>query len=108
MKSWIENAAILAVLVGVVTFSGSGCAGMFANETVVSYIVTTPDGVRTEAHYKSAKENIGLKANIQPGGAASFEVEKASTQEAVIAAVLSMQTQIWSMLRDQAAKGAGS
>ena len=102
-KSWIENAAILAVLVFVVAFSGYGCAGMFTAKTTVR-VEVRPDGTCI-GDYTSDKEQVGFEAAVCGG---SVKVDKASTQDAVIAAVLSIQNQIWSMLRDQASKGAGS
>ena len=102
-KSWLENAAILAVLVIVVMFSGYGCAQMFTAKTTVRLEVR-PDGTCI-GDYTSDKEQLGFEASVCGG---SVKVDKASTQDAVIAAVLSMQSQVLQLIRDQAAKGAGS
>ncbi|MNC95809.1 hypothetical protein D3C83_130130 [compost metagenome] len=76
---------------------------MFTAKTIVT-VEVRPDGTCIAA-YTSDKEQIGLDASVCGG---FVKVDKAGTQEAVIAAVLSMQSQLVQLIREQAAKGAGS
>ena len=102
-RKLIENTAILVVLVLIVALSGYGCASMFTAKTTVR-VEVRPDGTCI-GDYTSDKEQVGFEAAVCGG---SVKVDKASTQDAVIAAVLSMQSQVLQLIRDQASKGAGS
>ena len=81
-------AAVLAMLL-----SATGCAQMFTAKTAVS-VTQSPDGTCT-ATYSSDKEQIGLEAEVCGG---KVKVDKAGTQEAVIAAVLQSQIQILGLI----------
>jgi starvation-inducible outer membrane lipoprotein len=96
MKKLLLIASMVALLL-------TGCASMFACTTDASYIIRV-DGSK-EVHYSSCKEQQGLDARF---GDVRVKVANSSTQEEVIAAVLSMQTQMMGMIKELAAKGAGS
>ena len=100
-REWIENLVIAFLLA--VFLSLNGCAQMFTAKTTVR-IEVRPDGTCI-GNYTSDKEQVGFEAAVCGG---SVKVDKATTQEAVIAAVLSMQSQVLQLIRDQASKGAGS
>ena len=103
MKGEFLMTRLVAALVIIAAFYLSGCAQMFTAKTTVR-VERLPDGTCI-AEYTSDKEQIGLEASVCEG---NVKVDKAGTQEAVIAAVLSMQGQLLQMIREQAAKGAGS
>jgi len=85
----------------------TGCAQMFTAKTVASYV--TPDG--RMIHYESDKEQIGLEAvyTDKDGKTVSIKVDRAGTQESVIAATLQMQMQLLQMIQQLTPllKGAG-
>ena len=89
------------LIIGAMLFAG--CAQFFTAKTKARYEIR-PDGTKI-VEYESDKEQIGLDAKF---GDVRVKVAQSSTQEEVIAAVLSMQTQILQLIREQAAKGAGS
>jgi hypothetical protein len=67
----------------------SGCADIFANKTTASYVITRPDGTKTEIHWSSAKAEEGLRAKLNPlTGEIDVKVDKASTQADVIQATV--------------------
>jgi hypothetical protein len=86
----------------------NGCAQMFTSKTTVHFETRNSNGDTCIGDYTSDKEQIGLEAIIC--GGATIKVDKASTQEAVVAAVLSMQSQMLQFIKEQAAvaKAAGS
>jgi len=89
---------IAILLLALVT---SGCAQMFTSKTKATW--TEPGG--KSITYESDKEQIGLDAAFNPAtGEFRIKVDKASTQEAVIAAVLQNQTQILQLIEKLSAR----
>lgn len=71
----------------------SGCAQMFACKTDASSVIRA-DGTR-ELTYSSCKEQVGLDAEIDPvTGKFHVRVDKAGTQESVVAAALAQQIMV--------------
>jgi hypothetical protein len=91
------------LIIGLTLALLTGCAQMFTAKTNVQ-ITVSPDGTCT-AQYTSDKEQVGLEASVCGG---SVKVDKAGTQDAVIAAVLQMQTQILGMVKEMQAAQARS
>jgi hypothetical protein len=96
---WFDLIAA-AVIVVFLAFNGYGCAQMFTAKTKARYEIR-PDGTKI-VEYESDKEQVGLDAKF---GDVRVKVDKASTQEEVIAAVLGMQSQILGMIKELAAAG---
>lgn len=87
---------LYSFVIGIVFLTLTGCAQMFTAKTKASYI--KPDG--TTIMYESDKEQIGLEARVDPKtGAIEIKVDKAGTQEAVIAAVLQVQVKMLDMIQ---------
>ena len=109
MKQSTYLALAFAVALAVLLSIG-GCAQMFTAKTTVHYEERRPDGTVIIADYSSDKDQVGLDAKL--GKEPSIKVDKASTAEAVIAAVLQTQTKLLGMIEALTTKagalGAGS
>lgn len=82
--------AVLLALVLAIGLSMTGCAQMFTAKTKASWS-KAPDGTLT-IYYESDKEQVGLDAEVDPStGKFHVKVDKASTQDSVVAATLQMQ-----------------
>ena len=99
----MKRESLFIALAMVAILSLNGCAQMFTAKTKARYEIR-PDGTKI-VEYESDKEQVGLDARF---GDVRVKVDKSSTQDEVIAAVLSMQSQVLQLIRDQASKGAGS
>lgn len=92
---------ILAAAGAIVLSLSMGCASMFTAKTKATW--TEPNG--KSITYESDKEQIGLDATFDPKtGFFHIKVDKARTQEQVIAAVLQTQAQILGLLDKLAAR----
>lgn len=110
-----------AIIFGLVFLVGCG-ANFFSGKTIATYTVTTTtkDGVTVtkEIVYNSNKEQQGLSMDLDEDDGKvktlKLHVDKASTQEQVIAASLALQQRMVQVLEtlaplvSAAAKGAGS
>jgi hypothetical protein len=95
-RQQIWRAFIYSLAIGVVALTFAGCAQMFTAKTRATY--TSPDG--KQILYESDKEQVGLEAHVNPEtGEIHIKVDKASTPEAVIAAVLQVQTRMLDMIQ---------
>lgn len=95
----------LAVMLAIVILAGifmSGCAQMFTAKTKAYYVIR-PDGSK-EVLYESDKEQVGLDATVEKDGSLHVKVDRANTQEAVIAATLQLQAQMVRLMEMLAAK----
>ena len=94
---FILLAVVLAVLLSV-----AGCAQMFACTTEASFEVTmSPEGktLSRKVTYSSCKEQIGLDAQFAEDGTPKrVQVDKAGTQESVIAATAAVQLKMLDMI----------
>jgi hypothetical protein len=74
---------------------------MFTSKTKATW--TEPNG--KSITWESDQEQVGLKARFNPTtGEINIQVERASTQEAVIAAVLQNQAQILQLIEKLSAR----
>lgn len=87
-----------------VMFALAGCAQMFTAKTSARYVIH-PDGTR-EVFYESNKEQVGLDASVDKNGLIHVKVDKAGTQESVIAATLALQLQVLKLIEALSAKAA--
>lgn len=92
MRNFYMKALALLLLIPAL----GGCSRMFASRTEASYIVR-PDGSR-EVRYSSDKEQVGLEALVDAAGGVHVKVDKAGTQEQVIAAALQSQLMLGRIL----------
>jgi ABC-type glycerol-3-phosphate transport system substrate-binding protein len=100
MKERIINTmAIAAILLAAILMSG--CAQMFTAKTTATYRIL-PDGTK-EISYSSDKEQVGLKVNLEESAgkvqSLKISVDKASTQEEIIAATLQNQSELLKLIQ---------